>query len=75
MGKISNLSLQNFRYALRKAGCTKLRTKGGHEMWGRKGLKRSITFQTHVDPVQERIVRQAIGILGITVEEFLAYLD
>jgi hypothetical protein len=44
-------------------------------MWGRKGLKRSITIQSHVDPVQERIVRQAIGILGITMEEFLALLD
>ena len=70
-GKITNLSLQNFRYALKKAGCQKIRTEGGHEIWAKEGLLRPITFQTHIDPVPARIVMQAIRSLKITKNDFL----
>lgn len=68
--KLSNISLATFRIYLRSVGCELLRTEGGHEMWGRRGLRRSITLQSHIDPVPERIVRQSLRNLDVTREEF-----
>ncbi len=68
--RLSNISLSDFRKYLRSVGCEILRTGGGHEVWGRMGLRRSITLQSHVDPIPERIVRQSLRNLGATREEF-----
>jgi len=68
--RLSNISLADFRKYLRSIGCELLRTEGGHEMWGRKGLRRTITLQSHIDPIPERIVRPSLRNLGITREEF-----
>jgi len=73
--RLSNISLAEFRMFLRKIGCERIRTDGGHEIWSRKGLRRSITLQTHVDPIPERIVRQSLRNLEITREEFEQYLS
>jgi hypothetical protein len=63
--RLSNISLTEFRLYLRKIGCERIRTDGGHEIWSRKGLRRSITLQTHVNPVLERIVRQSLRNLEV----------
>jgi hypothetical protein len=75
MKKLSNISLSEYRQFLRAAGCTLLRTSGGHEVWTRTDLTRPIIFQTHIDPVPEFIIRNALRALGISREEFFKTLD
>jgi hypothetical protein len=70
MGSLSNISLADFRKFLLHIGCARIRKSGGHEMWARKGMRRSIALQTHIDPVPERIIRQSIRNLDMTREEF-----
>jgi hypothetical protein len=72
--KLSNISLDNFREFLTKAGCKCTRTKGGHEHWTRANLNRPITLQTHVDPVPEFIIKNALRTLGINKKEFFETL-
>lgn len=57
--KLSNISLKQYRHFLTKCGCKHLRTSGGHEVWSRSDLFLPITFKTHIDPVPERILKQA----------------
>jgi len=73
MKKLSNISLKEFRAVL--TALHKMRTKGGHEAWGREGLKRTVIVQTHVDPVSELVVRKTINDLGLTREEFITLLE
>lgn len=68
--KLSNVSLADYRLFLDKAGCKIARTKGGHEHWTRKDLNRPITVQTHVDPVPEFIIRNALRTLGMSKQQF-----
>lgn len=72
MKSLKNISVSDFRKILEFLGCNFSRTKGGHEAWKKPGLKRSIIFQTHVDPVPEMVVKNAIRDLEITREDFLA---
>ena len=75
MKKLSNITLREFRAVLTALGLQKMRTKGGHEAWGREGLLRTVIIQTHVDPVPELVVRKTINDLGLTREEFIALLE
>jgi predicted RNA binding protein YcfA (HicA-like mRNA interferase family) len=68
--KLSNVSLQDYRLFLQKTGCKITRTKGGHEHWTRNDLNRPITVQTHVDPVPEFIIRNALRALGMNKQDF-----
>ncbi len=63
--KLSNISIKEYKIFLTNCGCKYIRTSGGHEIWSRADLFRSITFQTHIDPVPERIIKQALRVLGI----------
>ena len=67
---LKNGSLRGCRKFLVKSGCQNKRTTGGHEHWTRFDLLRSITVQTHVAPVPERIMKQIIIAVGIDREEF-----
>lgn len=71
MKTLKNISIADFKKILAELGCHYHRSKGGHEAWLREGLKRPIIFQTHVDPVPEMVVRNAIRDLELTREEFL----
>jgi hypothetical protein len=55
--RLSNISLADFRMYLRSVGCERIRTEGGHEVWFRKGIQRTIVLQTHISPVPERILK------------------
>ena len=68
--RLSNVSLSDFRTYLRSVGCERIRTEGGHEVWARKGVRRSIVLQTHISPVPERIIKQSLSNLGVTREQF-----
>lgn len=72
--KLSNISLEDYRLFLKKAGCTSTSIKGGHEKWTKQGLLRPIIVQTHVDPVPEFIVKNALRSLGLTKMDFFRIL-
>lgn len=68
--KLSNIPLDEFRDFLLKVGCKKISTEGGHEKWSRKDLTRPIILQTHIDPIPEFIVKNALRNLGLTKKDF-----
>ena len=70
MGKTSNIALADFRAYLAAIGCKCIRTEGGHEMWSRRDLKRPITLQSHIDPIPEFILKNALRALGIEKAHF-----
>ena len=72
MGIKSNISLALFRKFLLSVGCECVGTNGGHEKWRRDGLTRPIIIQTHIDPIPEFIVRNALRTLNVSMSEFLA---
>lgn len=74
--KLSNVSLNNFREFLEKAGCRKISTEGGHEKWARRDLTRPIILQTHISPVPEFIIKNALRTLNLTKKDFFEiYFD
>ncbi len=72
--KLSNVSLADYREFLLKIGCNKVGTEGGHEKWTRRDLLRPIIVQTHVDPVPEFIIKNALRTLGLTKKDFFEIL-
>jgi len=68
--RLSNISLADFRMYLRSVGCERIRTEGGHEVWSRKGIRRTIVLQTHISPIPERIIKQSLLNLGVSRNEF-----
>ena len=72
--KLSNVSLSDYREFLRKAGCKYISTEGGHEKWIRSDLTRPIIVQTHVEPVPEFIIRNALRNLKLGKQDFFDIL-
>lgn len=68
--KLSNISTKVYRKFLTEVGCKCNRRKGGHEHWTKADLYRPITFQTHIEPVPERIIRNGLRTLNITRKDF-----
>lgn len=73
--KLSNISVKDYRVFLTNCGCKFIRTSGGHEIWSRSDLFRPITFQTHIDPVPERIIKQALRVLTLDKKKFFEILN
>lgn len=73
--KLSNIPLKKYRNFLKNIGCECKRVKGGHEHWSRTDLSRSLTIQTHIDPVPEFIIRQHLRHLNISREKFLSVIS
>jgi len=71
---LSNVSVREYRIILANAGCTFIRITGGHEFWTKPGLTRPIAFQTHINPVPERIIKQGLTALKLTRQEFFDLL-
>lgn len=72
--RLSNVSLEDYRLFLQKAGCSSTSIKGGHEKWTKRGLLRPIIVQTHVDPVPEFIIKNALRSLGLSKADFFRIL-
>ena len=72
--KLTNISIKEYREFLSKSGCKCIRTQGGHEHWARNDLLRPITFQSHIEPVPEFIIKNGLRILGLTKEDFFSIL-
>ncbi len=75
MRNLSNISLTEFRTVLLSVGLKKIREKGGHEAWVKEGMTRPVIFQTHIEPIPEFIVKNAIRNIGMTRQEFVALLE
>jgi predicted RNA binding protein YcfA (HicA-like mRNA interferase family) len=67
---LRNISIYDFERFLVQIGCKCTRTKGGHKHYTRIDLNRPITIQTHIDPIPEFIIRNALRNLGLSREEF-----
>ena len=72
--KLSNVTLADYREFLSKCHCKHVRTEGGHEVWTRRDLTRPIVVQTHVDPVPEFIIKNALRNLGLKRKDFFEIL-
>ena len=75
MKKLSNITVKEFRDLLLRLGLQPLRTVGGHEIWTKPGLRRTIVFQTHIEPIPEFVVRNAIRDLKMTRKEIMEVLE
>ena len=73
--KLSNISVSEFRRFLELIGCKYIKTEGGHEKWSRKDLRRPVIFQTHINPVPERIIKSNLRTLEMSRTEFLKYIE
>ena len=60
---------KRFEKFLTFVGCTLLREKGDHRIWGRTGLKRPVVLpKTSAIPVF--VIRNNLRVLGISVQEY-----
>lgn len=75
MKRLSNIALTIYRKFLKKVGCVYHHANGGHEVWYHPKVGRPITFQTHIDPVPERIVKQHMHYLNIKREDMDSLLS
>jgi hypothetical protein len=71
---LRNIPLRLFKEFLLEKGCVCDRTNGGHEHWTRSDLKRPITIQTHVDPIPEFIIKNALLQLGLSKSDFTDWI-
>jgi predicted RNA binding protein YcfA (HicA-like mRNA interferase family) len=75
MKNLSNITLAEFRGILSRLGLSKVRSRGGHEVWTKDGMLRPIIIQSHIEPIPEFVIRNNLRNLGITKETFLKMLD
>lgn len=71
---LKNISISQYESFLELAQCKYLRTKGGHFIYSRVDCWRPIVFQTHIDPIPERIINSNNKTLGYTRKEFFEIL-
>ena len=71
---LRNISVKTFREYLKWKGLYYIRTNGGHEIWGKKGLHRPIVFQIHKDPIPEDIVRKILKTLEANASDYIEFL-
>lgn len=74
---LKNISISQYESFLELAGCKYIKPKsgGGHAKYTRRDLFRPITFQTHIDPVPEFIIKNALRSLGLTRDDFFDICD
>ncbi|RYX82686.1 type II toxin-antitoxin system HicA family toxin [bacterium] len=71
---LKNISISQYESFLELAGCKYLRTKGGHLIYSRSDCWRPIVFQSHIDPVPERVISSNNKTLGYSKQDFFEIL-
>lgn len=71
---LANIPLNDFRRFLEFKDLHLIRTSGGHEVWSRKDLLRPVIIQSHVSPVPEFIIRNALRTLETDRKELETFL-
>jgi len=74
MAGLEPISWQDFEKFLAFAGCTFLREKGDHRVWGRVGLKRPVVIPK-INSIPIFVVRNNLRVLGIQVSEYLEIIN
>ena len=72
---LRNISISQFESFLELAGCRFIWPNGGHYIYSRCDCLRPITFQSHIDPVPEFIIKNCLKTLGYTKSQFFEILD
>ena len=72
---LRNISISKFETFLELCLCKYLRTSSGHDIWSRADLTRPITFQNHIEPVPEFIIKNALRTLGYSKNDFHDILE
>lgn len=74
MGKLSNVTREEFERFLRSLGYSLDRTSGGHNIWKGPLSNRSIVVQTHISPVPVSIILGNLKTMGIDRKELEDFL-
>ena len=74
MGRLSNISLADFRRFLTAQGLVLKSINGGHEKWDKEGLLRCVIVQTHISPVPEMVIRSNLRTIGVSANDLLEFL-
>lgn len=72
---LKNISISQFESFLELCGCKYIKTTGGHIKYSRCDLNRPIVFQSHINPLPEFIVKNALRPLNISRDEFFDILE
>jgi len=73
--KLSNISISQFESFLELAKCKFIKSSKGHCQYTRSDLNRPLTFQNHIDPIPEFIVRNLLRGLGYSRKQFFEILE
>jgi len=73
--KLSNISISQFESFLELAGCKFIKSEKGHCKYFRSDLFRPITFQNHIDPIPEFIVKNLLRLFPYSRDEFFDILE
>jgi len=73
--KLSNITLNEYRKFLTHVGCKCIRQNKGHEHWANKDINRPLTFQSHIEPIPEFIIKQHLRYLNMSKNEFLDIMN
>lgn len=71
---VKNVPLETFRGFLKQSGLKLIRTSGGHEVWSGKNLTRPVVIQSHIDPIPMFIIKNNLRTMGLTINDFRAYM-
>lgn len=71
---LKNIPLRVFKQYLTWKGLKCQRISGGHEIWGGQKVQRPICIQSHIDPVPEFIVKQALRALHVNSDDYIRFL-
>ena len=72
---LKNIPLKLFRQYLESKGLKIIRNKGGHEIWGGSFVSRPIVLQSHIDPIPEFVIKNALRTLGTDRVDFIKFLE
>lgn len=75
MANYKNISLQLISKFLLSEGFEYSHDKGGHKIYKKKGLPRSVSIQSHVSPVPPHILGQICRLLEITSKTLCEKID
>jgi len=74
MAGLKPASWSEFEKFLKFIGCTFLREKGDHRVWGRSGLKRPIVIPK-IKSIPVFVLRNNLRVLEISVIEYLEIIN
>lgn len=72
---LRNVSRAQYESFLELAQCKFIAIESGHVKYFRSDLNRPIIFQSHIDPVPEFIIKNALRALEISKSEFWLILE